>query len=198
MFCELCKNKRHIYIEGKGWTKCKCVKELHAQRILSNSNLPSSLQIIDSEVFIQNSPDRKRLGEAISKEVKEFNKKPFFIYSNSLDKDRAAAIITRYLVLRHQEIETVYYNDLNSITEEKFEGSQDRPNYNNIDILILSIGQEITNNAHKSTLYNLLYSRILGEKFTIVLSAFPKSRILQIYQKQIDDLFKENFEFYEC
>ena len=202
MNCKICGNKRHVFVQGKGWVRCSCYKQSRAERIMSFSGFPKNLHNIESEVFIPDTPDRKQLAMAIKEEVESYGKVPFFIYGNTIDKDKVAAIISRYLVMNFEEIDSVRYIDLNSLTENKFtkDSIQDENYvpYEEVDILTLSIGKEITNNAHRSTLYNLLYSRILAERFTIILSAFPKSRILQIYQKQIDEFIASNFKFFTC
>lgn len=200
MDCPICKNKRHIFVEGKGWQRCKCVAEMRVERIMKASHFPIPLQKVDSKEFKTNTAAKQNLGKAISIQVNEFNKKPFFIFSTSVEKEKVAAIITRYLVLNHPSIESVRYIDLTNLTENFFskEPSGEEIDYKDVDVLTLSIGKEITNSAHRSILYNILYDRCVNEKFTIVISSIPRGRILQTYQESVNDLLLQNFEFYEC
>ena len=198
--CPLCNNKRHIFKPGVGWIRCKCVDQLRADRIMFASGFPEALCTIESESFKPgNDPNRKDLAKGISTIVKAYDRKPVFIHSIDPDKDRVAAIICRYLCILHPEINTVGYATLDALVQKWF-GKETQINFDPhvVDIMVVSLGGEITNKSHQNVLYSILYDRILAERFTVITSAIPKNRILQVYHKAVDDLMANNFQFYEC
>lgn len=201
--CKICNGKRHIFKEGVGWVRCSCVGEARADRIMAKSNFPVALHRLSSSSFKMSTKERIALGEAIKKEISSFDKKPFFIYSSSLEKDRVAAIISRYLIKQHASIESVSFTSLEALTEAFFkkedQETEEVEQFNRkADIVTISIGKEITNTAHRNILYKLLYDRILGEQFTIIISSIPKSRIRQVYLEDVDNLLTEYCSFFEC
>lgn len=200
--CPLCNNKRHIFKEGKGWVKCECVDQLRANRIMSHSGFPDALWEIESSTFKSgDDANRKSLAQGIQAIVKHMDKQPVFIYSDSPDKDRAAAIICRYCAIKHPEVQTIAYTTIDQLVQRQFGKEYEQQSETDpvhADITVVSIGKEMTNKAHMNSLYSLLYDRILAEKFTIVCSFLPKNRILQVYHKAIDDLMEKNFVFYSC
>ena len=201
--CKKCNNKRHIFEPGKGWVRCSCVNEIRANRIMSKSGFPEALwEISDATFKIKPDGDleRKRLAKDIKKMVKNNSKQPVFIYSDSIDKDRVAAIISRYMAIVNPSIETISYSKLDKIVQRNFKKDVDETIVDpfTADITVITIGDEITNKAHQNVLYNILYDRILGEKFTIICSFVPQNRILQIYHKAVDQLMSTYFTFYSC
>lgn len=200
--CPICNNKRHIFKEGKGWVRCECMAQLRADTIMSQSGFPDSLWSIESTQFKPgDNPDRNLLAQGIVSTVKNADKQPIFIYSNSPDKDIAAAIICRYSAIAQESVKSISYVTIDQLVQVQFGKeyeNQSKVNPLFADITVLSIGREMTNNAHRSALYTILYDRILSQKFTIVCSFIPKNRILQIYHKAVDDLFNANFVFYSC
>ncbi len=200
--CPICNNKRHIFEEGRGWVRCNCIKELRAYHLMSKSGFPDSLWEVESGSFKPGTdPERNALAQGIVSIVKNKDKQPIFIYSSTPDKDRAAAIICRYLAINHEDIKTISYITIDQLTQRQFGKTYE--NQADIDpctadITVVSIGKEMTNTAHRSSLYSLLYDRLLAEKFTIVISFLPKSRIVQVYQKSIDTLMERYFAFYSC
>ena len=197
--CPVCKNKRHVFKPGVGWVRCQCVDRLRANRIMSKSGFPESLHLIESDSFIPGSdPERKNMAEGIMSIVKNYQKRPIFIYSTSPDRDRVSAIICRYLSILHPEIETISFATLDQLVQAQFNSSSEFNDFSKSDVSVISIGREITNKAHQNYLYSFLYDRILGEKFTVVSSAIPQNRILQVYHNAVDALMSENFDFYIC
>ena len=200
--CPKCNNKRHIFQEGRGWVRCECVDQLRADRIMSHSGFPQALWEIESSSFKPgDDKDRKLLAKGILSIVKEYNKKPVFIFSENPDKDRASAIICRYTAILHPEVQTIAFAQLDKFVQRQFGkdvDGQSEADPMSADITCISIGNEMTNKAHMNSLYSLLYDRILAEKFTIVSSFLPKNRILQVYHKAIDGLMEKNFDFYSC
>ena len=202
MICNICNNKRHVFVEGKGWVRCQCAEDMRVNRIMQKSGIPITLQRIESTKFKVTTPNKKTLSEAIKRQVQEFNSTPMFIYSATLEKDIVAAIITRYSIVQHKNIETAKYISLEELTEAFFnkeveEGQETIP-LKDVDILTISIGKEITNTAHKNILYKLLYDRILDERFTIIISSIPKIRLLSRYGENVNEIISMYFEFYEC
>ena len=202
MICNICNNKRHVFVEGKGWVRCQCAEDMRVNRIMQKSGIPLTLQRIESTKFKVTTPNKKTLSEAIKRQVQEFNSTPMFIYSATLEKDIVAAIITRYSIVQHKNIETAKYISLEELTEAFFnkeveEGQETIP-LKDVDILTISIGKEITNTAHKNILYKLLYDRILDERFTIIISSIPKIRLLSRYGENVNEIISMYFEFYEC
>lgn len=201
MKCEKCGNKRHVYIQDKGWVRCSCLDEIRAKRIMRDSMFPIPLQNLESSSFKMTTPKKKELGEALLKQLKNFDPKPFFIYSMSTEKEKVAAILTRYLIKQHKEFTSARYISLEDMTESFFKRQQEEEDVvpvEEVSILTLSIGKEITNMAHRTILFNLLYSRILNERFTIVISSIPRLRLRAQYLEKVDDLFTQNFKFFEC
>ena len=200
--CPICNNKRHIFKEGKGWVRCECLDQLRASRVMEKSNFPNSLWEIDSNEYVPGENlDRKKLGQGIIAMVKNYDKQPIYIYSESVDKDVAAAIICRYTVILHPEVKTVAYVTMEQLVQMQFGKTfESLPNVDpwKADISVISIGREMTNNAHRSTFYSLLYDRVLAGKLTIVCSFVNKNRIVQVYHKAIDSLMEKNFVFYSC
>lgn len=200
--CPICNNKRHIFKEGKGWVRCECVGHLRADRLMAKSGFPEALWSIDSSSFKPgDNEDRKRLANGILSIVKHYDKSPIFIYSESPDKDRAAAIICRYTSILHEEVQSISYTTIEQLVHRQFGklyDSQSDVDPVSADITVITVGNEMTNKAHQNSFYSLIYDRILAEKFTIVSSFIPKNRILQVYHKAVDNLMQTNFTFYSC
>lgn len=200
--CSICNNKRHVFKEGKGWVRCECVNQLRANRIMAQSGFPDALWEIESGSFKSgDDKERKQLAQGILSIVKNFDKTPVFIYSESPDKDRAAAIICRYCAILHPEVKTIAFSTIDQLVQRQFGKEFENQSATNpvlADITVISIGKEMTNKAHQNAFYSLLYDRILAGKFTIVCSFIPKNRILQVYHKAVDELMEKNFVFYSC
>lgn len=200
--CPICNNKRHVFQEGKGWVRCECVGHLRADRIMSKSGFPDSLWSVESGSFKPgDDAERKKLANGIISIVKQDDRSPVFIYSESPDKDRAAAIICRYMSILHEDIKSVSFTTVDQLVQRQF--GKDFENKSeadpvSADITVVSLGREMTNSAHRSALYSLIYDRILAEKFTIVCSFIPKNRVLQVYHKAIDGIMEKYFVFYSC
>lgn len=200
--CPKCNNRRHVFEPGKGWVRCDCLKEIRANGIMAKSGFPETLWEIDSSSFkTEGKVDRKELSSAIKKMVKSYDKKNVFIYSNTPDRDRASAIISRYTAILNPSVETIYFAKLETIVQNRFKKENSDPGFTDpvsADITVLSIGDEITNRAHQNALYTIIYDRLLGEKFTIISSLVPQDRLLQIYHKAVADIIQNNFKFYSC
>lgn len=200
--CPICNNKRHVFKEGVGWVRCECLGQLRADRLMAKSGFPDSLWFVESGSFKPgDDPNRKNLASGILTAVKQYTKTPIFIYSDTIDKDRAAAIICRYTAILHPEVESISYSTIDQLVQVHFGKTYENQSAIDpltADITVISIGREMTNSAHRSALYSLLYDRTLANKFTIICSFLPKNRIVQVYQKAIDSFLEQNFIFYSC
>lgn len=196
--CPLCNNKRHIFDPVKGWVRCSCVDELRILRIMTAAKFPPALIKLKDSDFKMNTSEQKRLGLAIKGLIMTMTPKFTYIYSSSPVKEKVSAIITRYAILNNKDVESARYLNLGNLTESIFDKDQEQIDLSECDILVLSIGKEITNSAHRSTLYNTLYDRLVNEAFTIVLSSVPKQGVISKYGEEAGTLIKENFEFFEC
>lgn len=198
--CKICGNKRHIFKEGVGWVRCECYYQLRVERIMGKGRFPVPLLSAKDLDFKLSSPQRKALGVAIQQKVGEFNWKPMFIFSSTTAKDLAAVIIAKYIIINHSDVDSAIYTSLESLTESLFqkEKDEDAPDYLNCDILVLTIGKEMTNSAHKNLLYNIIYERVLNQRLLIILSSISKDNIGQIYSSKVTDLMGEYFDYYEC
>lgn len=196
--CKECGGKQHVFRDGK-WTRCTCWYNAHARRIMGAGGFPLPLLDIESSTLKYTTKGRKQLGAAIRQEVDSYAKSSFFIYSSTIDRDRAAAILVRYLLKKHSEIESALYSKLESLVEDHFNKElTDRPDPLKAEILVISIGEEITNSAHKSLLYNILYDRALHARMTIIISSVMREGLRNRYDDRAASFIEENFKFYEC
>lgn len=201
MACKLCNGTKHLYKEGLGWVRCQCWYDARARRIMGAGGFPIPLLDIESKSFSYTTPSRKRLGAAIKDEIANYGKAPFFIYSQSQEKEKAAAIITRYLLKKYPDIETCQFIKLDEVIEHHFNKDSEEISLaepESVDILALVLGDEITNKAHKNILYNLLYDRALHERFTLLLSFIPRELVKTRYDERLGNFLEQNFKFFEC
>lgn len=197
--CPVCNNTRHVLVNG-GWRRCSCLKNMKADRIMQEAQFPVTLVRVEASSFKMGNDKKKQLGEEILKRSKEWNSSPVFIFSQTPEKERAAAILTRYSAIKFPFVSTALFTKLDVVTEAFFaKDSEERTlKPEDVDILTLVIGNEIPNNAHRNILYNLLYTRLLNSKLTIICSSVPKDQLKPVYFDKVADIINENFSFFEC
>lgn len=200
MACEICKGSRHVFEKDKGWIRCTCWYRERAISLMKKGNFPSSLLQSRPEDFKMRTDKSKHMGAAIKKKITNFDTTPYFIYSITPVKELVAAIITKYSIINDKllNISRVQYITLGEWTENTFVKDAENFDLKRMDILVLSVGREITNTAHKSHLFNILYEMVLHEKFVILLSAIPLSQFSQRYTDSCFQLINEYFDKFEC
>lgn len=202
--CPKCNNKRHIFVAGRGWVRCECLGRIRADRLMVKSGFPDSLWEIDIKTLkakIGENENGKELLKSISTSIKKNDKKNMFIYSKTTNKEIAAAVLCRYTLAVHEDVKTVAYMTLDQLVQSQFgkeygENIVTDPIF--ADITVISLGCEMTNNAHRNELFKLLYERILTGRQTVILSFIPAFRIKQIYHKAVAELVESHFNFYTC
>jgi len=200
--CPRCNNKRHIFQEGKGWIRCICVSYMRATKLMSKSGFPRALWEIEPKEFNPNHEEYlQELSQALTESAKTYDKQNMFIYSEFIEKDKAAAILCRSTAILHEEVKSISYTTIDQLVQrgfgKEYEG-QSEVDPEDADITVVAIGAEMTNAAHRSRLYQFLYNRLLSNKQTVVVSWIPDTKLMQVYQKAITTLLTKYYKFYVC
>lgn len=200
MVCENCNGKKHVFIKDKGWVPCKCLESIKINRVLEKGNFNKALLKVRTEDFKLNTPNRVSLGKKIKEIVTTNNlSSRLFVYSEDLTKDKVAVILVRSILTRNKNMDQVLFVSLQDIVDSYF--NNEGPALSEVkekDLLVLSLGSEVTNVTHISLMYELLYHRILTDKFTLLVSSLPKDSISSIYKDKIFRLMNKYFDFFNC
>ncbi|MGL5439907.1 MAG: ATP-binding protein [Filifactoraceae bacterium] len=221
--CSKCEDTGYIN-NYKGRIKCDCLKLEEAKLLYKNSNMFFRLNRENFEKFDMNLFDNiKRDGQLFSQRenmeeilsdikvyIQEFDsineRGLIFTGGVGLGKSFLCSCIGKELIDKGKTV--IYYSAydimklLSTVTFEKDVDSSnfnvdDFKKINKVDLLIIDdLGAELTNNFVTSELFNVINSRIIKGKSTIISTNLYPEDLRERYGERIYSRFSEYFNFY--
>lgn len=210
--CELCRDTG--YVKGK---ICDCIKTAAAAILAEESSLLMPLKNCTFENFDlkyytntgkDNEKPKKRM-TSVLKHCKEYalhfdpktSKNLLFFGDAGLGKTHLTlAIVSEVIKKGYMPIYGSAENIFTSIEKEKFEG-ENKGTYDsllNCDLLVIDdLGSEMITTFSKASLYNLVNTRILSGKPTIINTNLSMKEIETKYSSRISSRFIGEYDWYK-
>lgn len=190
MGCSICNGTRHIRQSDGTFKRCVCIGTLRAEQALRYSNLPDSLRKVSLESFDTDRPQHRRFMLFIKELTQKENTSYLSVISTpNIQREKFSAVLALVVLSLNESYSTLEYQQLDNIVSIYFSKEK---YISDADVLILQLGNEQTNSAHSSILYDIIYNRLLDEKYTIISTSLPEAEFIKIYSQRTFNLIKQN------
>lgn len=190
MACNICNGTRHIRQQDGSFKRCVCLGTLRAEQALKFSNLPDSLRKVSLDSFDADKPQHKRFMLYIKQLAERSDPSYLTVISTAnIQREKFATVLALVVLSLNEAYSTLEYQQLDNLVSAYF--SKEKYLVES-DVLILQLGNEQTNSAHSSMLYDIVYNRILDEKFTILSTSLQEADFIKIYSQKTFNLIKQD------
>lgn len=190
MGCSICNGTRHVRQPDGTFKRCVCIGTLRAEQALKYSNLPDSLRKVSLESFDTDKPQHRRFMLFI----KELTNQPdsnflSVISTPNIQREKFSVVLALVVLSLNELYASLEYQQLDNLVSVYFSKEK---YISDSDVLILQLGNEQTNSAHSSLLYDIIYNRLLDEKYTIISTSLSEADFIKFYSQRTFNLIKQN------
>jgi len=193
-----------------GTERCKCLERLITEQVMENSNLTKLMQAqtfenFDYSLFSQNLDSVKHIVKIVENFAENFdeNSGNLFVFGSvGSGKTYLSSCVANRVVARGK---TLYYQSayriFDMIQQSKFEQKDNQELKNklsfiySVDLLIIDdLGTEFVTTLSTSSFFDIINSRLLDGKSTIINTNLNPSEVGQMYSERVASRIVGNYE----